>query len=135
MKNIVILATGGTIAGCASCSEETLSYTSGVVSIDTLIAQIPPLQKIASITGEQFDQIDSSDMSLDIWLKLTNRVNELLCKPSVDGIVITHGTDTLEETAYFLNLVVKSTKPVVWLVPCVRQQPSVPTGQKTYTTA
>lgn len=113
MKNIVIIATGGTIAGCASCSEETLSYTSGVVSIDTLIKQIPSLQKIASITSEQFDQIDSSDMSLAIWIKLTKRINELLCKPSVDGIVITHGTDTLEETAYFLNLVVESTKPVV----------------------
>ena len=113
MKNIVVLATGGTIAGRAACSEETLSYTSGVIPIEKLIIQIPPLKKIANITSEQIAQIDSSDMSIGIWLKLAKRVNELLCKPSVDGIVITHGTDTLEETAYFLNLVVKSDKPVV----------------------
>ncbi|HWR39106.1 MAG TPA: asparaginase [Patescibacteria group bacterium] len=126
MKNIVILATGGTIAGCASSSEETLSYTSGIISIDTLITQIPPLQKVANITGEQFAQIDSSDMSLDIWIKLAKRVNELLCQQSVDGIVITHGTDTLEETAYFLDLVVKSRKPVV-LVGAMRPSTAIST--------
>lgn len=112
-KNIVILATGGTIAGTASCSEETLSYTSAVLSIEKMICEIPALQQIAQVHGEQIAQVDSSDMTHTIWLTLASRANELLSMDSVDGLVITHGTDTLEETAYFLNLVIKSLKPVV----------------------
>jgi L-asparaginase len=125
-KNIFILATGGTIAGTAACSEETLSYTSAVLSIDKMIAELPPLQHIANVSGEQIAQVDSSDMTHEIWLKLANRINQLLALDSVDGIVVTHGTDTLEETAYFLNLVVNSAKPVV-LVGAMRPATAIST--------
>ncbi|AJQ26261.1 asparaginase [Pelosinus fermentans] len=112
-KNIVIIGTGGTIAGKASSAAETLHYTSAILSINSLIQEIPEIHRIAHVTGEQLSQIDSCDMTYDIWLQLAARVNELLASNEVDGIVITHGTDTLEETAYFLNLVVQSQKPVV----------------------
>lgn len=113
MKHIVILATGGTIAGKASSSTHTANYQSGVVSINELLREIGPLEGVAQITSEQIAQIDSSDMTPELWLTLATRINELLRKPDIDGIVLTHGTDTLEETAYFLNLVIKSPKPVV----------------------
>ena len=112
-KRIVILATGGTIAGKAASITETTCYQSAVISVDELIEDIPALYDIAIITGEQIAQLDSVDMTHTIWLKLAYRINELLASDKVDGIVVTHGTDTLEETAYFLNLVVTSEKPVV----------------------
>lgn len=112
-KNVVIIGTGGTIAGKASSSTETLSYTSAVVSIDNLIQEVPEINSIANVTGEQISQVDSGDMTCDIWLALASRINEMLANSDVDGIVVTHGTDTLEETAYFLHLVVRSEKPVV----------------------
>ncbi|MBP2650288.1 MAG: L-asparaginase, type [Firmicutes bacterium] len=112
-KNIVILATGGTISGTAACGTEMLTYTSAVLTIDTLISQMPYIQNLANVTGEQIAQVDSSDMSHEIWLMLAKRINELLLSDRVDGVVVTHGTDTMEETAYFLNLVIKSEKPVV----------------------
>lgn len=110
--NIVILATGGTIAGSAD-SQTQAAYASGQVGVDILISAVPQIQELATISGEQVANVGSQDMSDAIWLKLAARVNALLAKSSVDGIVITHGTDTLEETSYFLNLVVNSTKPVV----------------------
>lgn len=113
LPNITIMATGGTIAGSGATTTTTVGYTAAVLGVDTLIAAVPELQKVANVTGEQFVQLASENMTNDIWLKLAKRVNALLASPSVDGIVITHGTDTLEETAYFLNLVVKSEKPVV----------------------
>ncbi len=113
LPNITILATGGTIAGSAPSSTETKEYKPGVFDISTLIKAVPGLEKIANISGEQIANISSSDMNNEIMLKLTLRVNELLSKEGVDGIVITHGTDTMEETAYFLNLTIKSDKPVV----------------------
>jgi len=112
-KNIVILGTGGTIAGKASSSTETACYTSALLTIDALIAAVPALQDIAAVSGEQLAQLDSADMTHAVWLALAARINTLLASPAVDGIVVTHGTDTMEETAYFLNLVVKSAKPVV----------------------
>lgn len=113
LPNIKILATGGTIAGTGTSNTQTTGYQAGVLGVDTLIKAVPGLEKQANITGEQIAKIDSSAMTNEIWLKLAKRVNELLAQKDVDGIVITHGTDTLEETAYFLNLVVKSDKPVV----------------------
>ena len=110
--NIVILATGGTIAGSAE-SQTQAGYTSGQVGVDVLINAVPQIQEIANISGEQMANVGSQDMSDAIWLTLADRVNTLLAKPEVDGIVITHGTDTIEETSYFLNLVVDSDKPVV----------------------
>lgn len=112
LPNIVILATGGTIAG-AGASSTGSAYTSGQVKIDAMIDAVPNIRKLANITGEQLANVGSQDMSVKVWLDLANRINTLLAKPDVDGVVITHGTDTQEETAYFLTLVVKTDKPVV----------------------
>src|SRR5215468_8876775 len=109
---VIIVATGGTIAGSAT-SQTSAGYQSGAVAVDALIAAVPQLKDIADVSGEQIASIGSQDMNDEVWLKLGKRVNELLAKPDIAGIAITHGTDTMEETSYFLNLVVKSDKPVV----------------------
>ena len=121
--NVVILATGGTIAGSAAGSTNA-QYDAGQLGVDILIKAVPEIQDIANIKGEQVSNISSNNMTNEIWLKLAKRVNELLKSGDADGIVITHGTDTLEETAYFLNLVVKSDKPVV-LVGAMRSATSM----------
>src|SRR5438309_8147533 len=113
LANVMILATGGTIAGTGASSTATVGYTSATVGVARLIEAVPELKAAANVKGEQVFQIASENMNNDYWLKLAKRVNELLAQSDVDGIVITHGTDTIEETAYFLNLVVKSQKPVV----------------------
>ena len=110
--HVVVLATGGTIAGAAA-SDVQAGYTSGQVGVEQLINAVPQAKKLARITGEQVSNIGSQDMNDEVWLKLATRVNEILAKPDVTGVVITHGTDTIEETGFFLNLVTHSSKPVV----------------------
>ena len=112
LPQIVVLATGGTIAGAAA-SDVQAGYTSGQVGVEQLLAAVPQAKKLANLRGEQIANIGSQDMNDEVWLKLARRINELTAMPDVAGVVITHGTDTIEETAYFLNLVVKSPKPVV----------------------
>lgn len=109
---ILILATGGTIAGSAASGVQS-GYTSGQVTIDAMVNAVPDAMKLADIKGEQISNVGSQDMSFEIMLKVANRINELAGSKDVDGFVITHGTDTMEETAYFLNLVTKTEKPVV----------------------
>ncbi len=113
LPNVKILATGGTIAGAGVSSTQYAGYQAAVTPVDKLLLNVPELTKVANVTGEQVSQVASQDMSNEIMLKLAKRVNALLAQNDVDGIVITHGTNTLEETSYFLNLVVKNSKPVV----------------------
>ena len=112
LPHIVILATGGTIAGVQPKEGEP-GYTAGALSIDSLIKGAPGIEKIARLDGEQIASIGSQDMNDEVWGKLARRANAVLARPDVDGVVITHGTDTMEETGFFLNLVTKSEKPVV----------------------
>lgn len=110
--DILILATGGTIAGAADSGTQS-GYTSGAVTIDAMLAAVPGITDLANVKGEQIANVGSQDMSFEILLKVAKRINELGNSPDVDGFVITHGTDTMEESAYFLNLTVKTDKPVV----------------------
>ncbi len=109
---IRIIATGGTIAGVSKSTTES-NYKAGELGIYQLLQAVPEVKNIADVSGEQLVKIGSQDMNDDVWLKLAKRINELLNKEGYDGVVITHGTDTMEETAYFLNLTVHSNKPVV----------------------
>lgn len=110
---ILVLATGGTIAGSAPSPSDVTGYRAGVIGVDTLLSAVPAIQSFADAEGEQLCNIDSKDMTDEIWRRLTARVNEIAAKNEADGVVITHGTDTMEETAFFLSLTVKSEKPVV----------------------
>lgn len=112
MKKIAILATGGTIAG-ASTGPINSAYESAKFGINEILSEFNELKSIADISAEQICNIGSQDMNEKIWLKLSHRANELLANDKIDALVITHGTDTLEESGYFLTLTIKSQKPVV----------------------
>ena len=112
-KRIRILAMGGTIAGQAGDSTATTGYQAGAVGIEDLLAAVPGLQDVAVVSGEQVAAIDSKDITAELQLRLVRRVRECLLAADVDGVVITHGTDTLEESAYLLDLVHFADKPVV----------------------
>ena len=109
---IVILATGGTISGSGEVGKTT-NYTPGSISVDALITNIPLLQSIAPIATVQICNVNSDDIGTPELLHLVSTINDLARNPMVDGFVITHGSDTLEETAYFLHLTIKTIKPVV----------------------
>lgn len=111
-SRIAILGTGGTIAGFIDSAIATTGYTAGAIDIDVLIKAVPQIRDLADISWEQIANIDSSNMCDEIWLRLAKKIAKLFAE-GIDGVVITHGTDTMEETAYFLNLTIKSDKPVV----------------------
>ena len=112
MKNVVILATGGTIAGVGEPGKD-MGYKSGSLTAKELVDAIPELSSIANIQVEQVCNINSDDITSALWIKLAKRIAEQQNDPQVDGMVITHGTDTLEETAFFLALTTAGTKPVI----------------------
>lgn len=112
LPRVIILATGGTIAGAGESSSKA-AYTPGQIPVDNLLNAVPQIHELARIKGEQITQIGSQDMNVDTWLKLSNRINAIFDNNEADGVIVTHGTDTQEETAYFLSLTVKSDKPVV----------------------
>lgn len=110
-RRIHILATGGTIAGVGHTGA-TGGYASGVLPIDALLASLPDTA-FAEVTGEQYANLNSDDITQAIWLDMAKRVNALARSDRYDGFVITHGTDTLEESAYFFHLALKTKKPVI----------------------
>jgi glutamin-(asparagin-)ase len=111
--NVVVLATGGTIAGAGASAANSATYQAAKVPVDKLIAGVPELADVASVRGEQVFQIASESFTNEKLVTLAKRVSALAKDPAVDGIVITHGTDTLEETSFFLTLVVHTDKPIV----------------------
>lgn len=113
LPNVVILATGGTIAGAGASAANSATYAAAKVPVDKLIAGLPEISKVANVRGEQVFQIASESFTNDNLMALAKRVSALSKQADVDGIVITHGTDTLEETAYFLSLVVRTAKPII----------------------
>ncbi len=111
-KKIVIVATVGTIAGTGE-SGKTAVYHAGEMSVDAILETIPMIENVAEIETVQLFNVDSNEMNEERWILLANRINEIAAHDDVDGIVVTHGTDTLDETAYFLNLTLYTQKPVV----------------------
>lgn len=112
-KTVLIMSTGGTIAAVGDPGKST-GYIGGGLSPEVVLGSVPGLEEIANIQTEQICNVNSNYITGQDWLKIANRINELDADPSVDGFVITHGTDTIEETAYFMNLVCKTKKPVVF---------------------
>lgn len=112
LPRILVLTTGGTIASTAD-SRSVIGYNAGGVTGDQLVASVPGLGKLASIKAEQISNIGSQDMSSKIWYELAARIKQVFDRNEADGVVITHGTDTMEETGFFLSNVLSSSKPVV----------------------
>ena len=115
-QKVVVLGTGGTIAGTAASASDHTGYTAGQLSVQHLLDAVPALQDSLQgreLVGEQLAQLDSKDMGHATWQALAQRCTHWLARPDVDAVVITHGTDTLEETAWFLQMVLDTNKPVV----------------------
>ncbi len=112
MKTIAIIATGGTIAGTGE-NGKTVAYHAGEIDVVQIIQSIPIINDIADIQSYQLFNVDSNEMDEKCWIILSNKINELVMDNSIDGVVVTHGTDLIEETAYFLNLTLNTSKPVV----------------------
>ena len=114
MKRLLLLATGGTIAGCADDSTKLNDYTAGVLGGDALMVAVPQLQDLATISVEQVANVDSADMLFEHWRALVGRIRDAFAAdPDLAGVVITHGTNTLEETAWLLQLLIDDPRPVV----------------------
>ena len=114
MKRLLLLATGGTIAGCAENSATLNNYTAGVLGGDALLAAVPQLQELAAIDVEQVANVDSADLLFAHWRALVGRIRDAFtADPGLAGVVITHGTNTLEETAWLLQLTIDDPRPVV----------------------
>lgn len=111
LPQLVVLATGGTIAG-AGDTPEGHGYRSAALSIQALLDALPQARELASLTGEQIAQVGSQDLAPPHWLELARHARAHL-HAGADGIVVTHGTDTLEETSFFLDLVLDTQMPVV----------------------
>ena len=114
-NEVVVLATGGTIAGVHEDRSAVTGYQAGVVGADDLLRAVPEVARIAKVRSRQVFQMASENMTLDKVFALADAVREELARPSVHGVVITHGTDTMEESAYLLDLVLDTEKPVVFV--------------------
>jgi glutamin-(asparagin-)ase len=114
LPHVLVLALGGTIAGSASSPTDATGYRAATAGVDELIAAVPEAGRLARLSGEQFATMDSSDLTDEVLLALARRVEAIAADPAVDGVVVTHGTDTMEESAYFLHLVLTTQKPVVF---------------------
>ena len=114
-RKIVVLGTGGTIAGTSSVAGANVGYTAAQLGVEQLLAAVPGLVQAAGgeLAAEQVAQVDSKDMAFDVWARLVGRCAAHLADPGVAGIVVTHGTDTLEETAWLLHNLLDAAKPVV----------------------
>ena len=112
LATVVVLGTGGTISGTAASPDDNIGYVAGTVGVDVLVAAAPGPSGVR-VESEQIVQLDSKDMDFATWRRLAERVAHHAARPEVNGLVVTHGTDTLEETAYFLARVVALAKPVV----------------------
>lgn len=113
LPRIVVLATGGTIAGSSASPASSAQYRAATVPVSSLVQAVPALGEVARVEAEQVAQIDSKDMAFSLWATLAARVAHWVAQPDVAGVVITHGTDTLEETAMFLHLTQRGPVPVV----------------------
>lgn len=112
LPNVTLLATGGTIASQGSSNTQTTGYSIGL-GVQQLVDAVPEILSVANIRGYQVSNVGSGSINSTISLKLAQLINEELARDDISGVVITHGTDTLEETAFFLDLTINSTKPVV----------------------
>lgn len=111
-RRLVILGTGGTIAGRAAQAGDNVGYVAGQVGVADLVAAVPALAGVP-LAAEQVAQIDSKDMGLPVWQALVARLRLHLDDPQVSAVIVTHGTDTLEETAFVLQRLLQPSKPVV----------------------
>lgn len=112
LPHVVLVGTGGTIAGSAAAASGQ-HYTAGVVSVDDLLASVPGIDNIARLRCEQVFSVDSVELDLPGQLQLARRLAQIVANADVDGVVVTHGTDTMEESAYLIHLLLDTDTPVV----------------------
>ncbi len=112
LPTVAVLATGGTIAGAGSLGKAT-NYRPGQLDVNALVGMAAGAHDIANVRAVQICNVNSDDITAHHWIALARAIDEMATDPDIDGFVITHGTDTLDETAYFLNLVAKTDKPII----------------------